>query len=96
MKTLQLRGSLGCVGRRVRDLDEGVREVENGTDAPALRLRLAYGLASLDPRVPADTTTRIAIGSVTKQFAVRHQAARTVMSTPRGRSSSTAESSDSG
>jgi D-alanyl-D-alanine carboxypeptidase len=28
----------------------------------------AYGFASLDPRVPADTTTRFAIGSVTKQF----------------------------
>ena len=28
----------------------------------------AYGHASLDPRVPADTATRFAIGSVTKQF----------------------------
>ncbi len=28
----------------------------------------AYGFASLDPRIPADTTTRFAIGSVTKQF----------------------------
>jgi CubicO group peptidase (beta-lactamase class C family) len=28
----------------------------------------AYGFASLDPRVPADTTTRFSIGSVTKQF----------------------------
>jgi CubicO group peptidase (beta-lactamase class C family) len=28
----------------------------------------AYGYASLDPRVPADTATRFAIGSVTKQF----------------------------
>ncbi len=28
----------------------------------------AYGFASLDPRIPADTTTRFSVGSVTKQF----------------------------
>jgi D-alanyl-D-alanine carboxypeptidase len=33
-----------------------------------IELVKAYGFASLEPRVPADTTTRFAIGSVTKQF----------------------------
>lgn len=33
-----------------------------------IELVKAYGFASLDPRVPADTTTRFSIGSVTKQF----------------------------
>ena len=28
----------------------------------------AYGMAKLDPRTPADTTMRYAIGSISKQF----------------------------
>lgn len=35
-----------------------------------IELARAYGYATLEPRVPVDTTTRFAIGSITKQFIV--------------------------